>query len=81
MEEFSGKMIPGWARIKEAASYSGVKERTLRSCLKVGLKHSRLPSGTILIKLAWIDEYLEGFQETENRVNSIVEETMESLKN
>ena len=74
-------MIPGWARIKGAADYSGVSERTLRSWLKEGLKHSRLPSGTILIKLAWIDEFLEGYQETENRVDSIVNETLDSLGN
>lgn len=74
-------MIPGWARINRAAEYAGVKERTLRSWLKEGLKHSRLPSGTVLIKLAWIDEFLERFQETENRVDSIVNEALDSLEN
>ena len=73
-------MISGWAKIRAAASYAGIKERTLRSWLKEGLKHSRLPSGTVLIKYAWIDEYLEGFQAKTNLVDSIVEETLKTLE-
>ena len=66
----------GWSKIKAAAKYAGVSERTLRSWLKAGLKHSRLPSGTILIKYSSIDKYLEGFEANEddgldNLVNSI----------
>jgi excisionase family DNA binding protein len=45
-----------------AAEYAGVSVRTFRDWLKDGLKHSKLPSGTILIKPASIDEYLEQFE-------------------
>jgi hypothetical protein len=72
-------MVPGWAKIKPAAGYAGVKERTLRSWLREGLKHSRLPSGTILIKYAWIDEYLERFQAKENLADSLVNQTLKEL--
>lgn len=72
-------MIHGWAKIKGAAEYAGIKERTLRSWLKEGLKHSRLPSGTILIKYAWIDEYLEGFQAKEDFADSLVNETLKEM--
>ena len=66
--------MDGWAKIKGAAAYAGVSERTLRKWLKNGLRHARLPSGTVLIKYSWIDEYLEGFEDThENEVNRIVE--------
>jgi hypothetical protein len=73
-------MIQGWAKIKGAANYAGVKERTLRSWVREGLKHSRLPSGTILIKFAWIDEFLEGFQAKEHLVDSLVEETLKEFR-
>lgn len=72
--------MTGWAKIKGAAEYAGVKERTLRSWLKEGLKYSRLPSGTILIKYAWLDEFLEGFQEKENIADLLAEKTLKELE-
>ena len=65
--------MKGWAKIKTAAKYSGVSERTLRKWLKSGLRHSRLPSGTILTKTEWMDEYLERFEVVENEVDKITE--------
>ena len=61
----------GWAKVKVAARYAGVSERTFRQWLKDGLKHSRLRSGTILVKYEWIDEYLE---------NSAVTDTLDKVK-
>jgi excisionase family DNA binding protein len=52
----------GWLKVKDAAKYSGVSVRTFRDWLKDGLEHSKLPSGTILIKPASIDAYLEQFK-------------------
>ena len=71
--------MDGWGRIKEAARYGGVKERTCRDWLKAGLKHSRLPSGTILIKYEWIDAYLEAFAAKEDQVDKIVDEVIKEL--
>jgi predicted site-specific integrase-resolvase len=70
----------GWARIKEGAKHSGVKERTFRDWLKAGLKHSRLPSGTILIRYSWIDEFLEKYQVNENQVQKIVDQTVKEIQ-
>jgi len=72
--------MPGWTKIKPGAEYAGIKERTMRDWLKEGLKHSRLPSGTILIKYAWIDEYLESFAGKDNQVDVIVSETLSELR-
>ena len=52
----------GWLKVKDAAKYSGVSVRTFRDWLKDGLKHSKLQTGTILIKPASIDAYLEQFE-------------------
>lgn len=71
--------MSGWAKVKKAAEYSDISERTLRDWLKDGLKHSRLPSGTILIKFDWIDQYLESFTTKENQVDQIVNEAMGDL--
>lgn len=64
----------GWFRIKAGAKYAGVSERTLRSWLKTGLRHSRLPTGTILVKREWLDEFLEHYEyDTDgSEVNRIV---------
>ena len=72
--------MTGWSKIKSAAKYAGISERTMRDWLKDGLKHSRLPSGTVLIKYAWVDEYLEAFAVKEDQVDKIVNETMRDFQ-
>ena len=69
-----------WFRPKVGAKYSGVSERTFRDWLKNGLRHSKLHSGSILIKREWLDEFLMQFENTENRVGDLVEEVLEGLK-
>lgn len=72
--------MQGWCKIKKAAEFSGISERTMRDWLKDGLKHSRLPSGTVLIKFEWLDEYLEAFAAKVDQVDTIVNETMRDLR-
>ena len=69
----------GWCKIKKAAAYADVSDRTFEDWLKQGLKHARLPTGTRLIKYQWIDEYLEGYADTENHVDEMVEEIMSKV--
>lgn len=75
--------MKAWASIKTAAVYADVSPRTVRSWLKEGLKHSRLPSGTIRIKLEDLDEFLSQYavdgNEARARVDGIVEEVMRGL--
>ena len=78
-----GKSSPhtrGYAKVKQAAKYAGVSERTFREWLKNGLRHIRLPSGTILIPYAWIDEYLMGFEAETNQVDEIVNQVVKELR-
>lgn len=73
--------MQGFCKIKKAAEYSGISERTMRDWLKDGLKHSRLqPSVTILIKYEWIDEYLERFAAKEDQVDKIVSDTLRGMR-
>jgi hypothetical protein len=72
--------MDGWTKIKKAAEYSGTCERTMREWLKDGLKHSRLPSGTVLLKYEWIDDYLESFAGKEDQVDKIVNETLKDFR-
>jgi len=72
--------MKGWVSVKDAGEYSGFSERTVRKLLKRGLKHSRLPSGTIRIRYQDIDDYLEQFQVNEDRVESIVNEILKDFK-
>ena len=69
----------GWLKVKEAAVYCDMSERTFRSWLKDGLRYSRLRSGTILIKTEWIDEYLERSEVQENEVDKIVDEVVRGM--
>ena len=66
----------GWCKAKNAAKFADVSERKIRDWLKEGLKHSRLPSGTIRIRYSYIDEYLEQFQVNDNLVDTVVDEIM-----
>lgn len=68
-----------WGGVKAGAKHAGVSERTFRPWLKKGLKHSRLPSGTILIKYSDIDEFLESFAVKNDQVDEIVNEIMEEM--
>lgn len=70
----------GWTKVKQAAQYAGVSERTFRDWLHNGLKHSRLPTGSILIRFADIDAHLEKFAVNESETNSIVQEVLSSLQ-
>lgn len=65
--------MDGWAKIKAASQYAGVSPRTLRKWLKRGLKHSRLPSGTILIRYSAIDQFLVSYEAQDNEIDRIVE--------
>ncbi len=52
----------GWVKIKPASKYAGISERTMRDWLKAGMRHVRIPSGTVLIQYIWIDEFLNRFE-------------------
>ena len=73
------RALRGWLTVKKAAEYCGMSERTVRSWLKQGLKHSKLKSGTILVKIGWIDEYLETYAVQKNEIDKIVEEVVREM--
>jgi excisionase family DNA binding protein len=68
----------GFAKVKTAAKYANISERTLRTWLKEGLPHFR-PGGTILIAYRDIDLWMEQFRVDHSRVESIVNEIVEDL--
>jgi hypothetical protein len=74
-----GTMLPrAWAKIPAGAEYAGVSERTFRTWLKQGLRHSRLESGTILVRLSAIDEFLESFsvKQDADQIDQLVNEIL-----
>jgi len=70
----------GWTKVKDAAKYAGMSERTLREWLKKGLPHSVLPSGTILIKYSAIDDFLESYSVQENMIDTVVEDVLRDFR-
>jgi len=72
-------MSAGWAKIKKAAKYADIGERTMREWLRKGLKYSRLPSGTILVRYSDIDDFLESFSVNGDQVDKIVNDVCKEL--
>jgi len=70
----------GWAKVSDAARYAGVGQRTFRKWFSKGLRWARAPTGAILVKIEWIDAFLEGFtvNETDN-TKQIVDSVLEGL--
>ena len=73
-------LIPEWFKIKSLTQYCDVSERTCRSWLKKGLRFTRLPSGMILIKRSWIDEFLAEYEHSDNQVDDIVEGVIKEIQ-
>ena len=73
--------MDGWAKVKPAARYAGISERTMRYWLKQGLRHSRLPSGTVLIQYADVDHFLNQFATDTNQTDQIVSDVCKELGN
>lgn len=72
--------LDGWGKVSKIAEYMGISQRTVRDLLKQGLRHSRMPSGTILVKYAWADAFLSQFEDAPgNRVDDIVDEVMKEM--
>jgi hypothetical protein len=71
----------GWAKVQSAASYADVSPRTLRKWFESGLRYVKAPSGALLIKLEWLDEFLEKFEveRTTNKIDQIVNEALEGM--
>ena len=71
-------MTPGWLKVKNAARYADVSERTFRDWLKDGLRHVRL-RGSIRVKPQWIDSYLLGYEINRDQVDVIVDDVCRGL--
>jgi len=68
--------LKGWLKIKHAAEYADISERTLRYWLKQGLRHAR-KDGTVYIRPQWIDNFLLQYEvdnDVENTVDAILAE-------
>ena len=72
--------MKGWAKVKVAAKYAGVSERTLRNWLKDGLKFSRLNSGTVLVRYDDIDDFLNSFAVSKSKVDEIVDSVFKDIR-
>ncbi len=71
--------LEGYAKVKAAARYAGISERTFRDWLKLGLPHFRLGSGTILVAYGDIDQWLEKYKVDGNEIDTVVEQVMKGL--
>ncbi len=72
-------MIPDWFKVKTAASYIDVSDKTVRRMLKKGLPFVRLPGGSIRIHRPDLDEFMTQFRAHESRVEEVVSEILGSL--
>jgi predicted site-specific integrase-resolvase len=68
--------MEGWANTKNAE----VSQRTLRTWLKEGLRHAKLPTGTIRIRYDAVDAFLEQFADSQHQVDAVVDQLFSELK-
>lgn len=73
--------MDGWGKVKTAAKYAGVSERTLRTWLKQGLRHAKLPSGIVLIKYDFVAEFLSNYGVKDGVLDGIVDDVLRDLSN
>lgn len=73
--------MQGYGKVSAVAKFSGVSVRTFRSWLKdPRLRRVVMPSGRILVKYRWVDQYLSHFEiKPDNTVGAIIDEVMEKL--
>jgi hypothetical protein len=71
--------VDGWGKVKSIARHMDISERTCRKFLKRGMRHVRLPSGHILIKYSWADQYLEKLEDQTNNVDQIVNQIVSQM--
>jgi len=71
-------MMQGWLRPKNAAEYCNVSTRTIHEWMKLGLRHSKM-RGAVLIKVEWIDEFLEQ-REQKSDADTIVDEVVKDIR-
>ncbi|MFH0812843.1 MAG: helix-turn-helix domain-containing protein [Pseudomonadota bacterium] len=71
-------MNSGYLRIRSAAEYCSISERTLRTWLKEGLPHSKV-KGVVLVKIENLDAFIEQFETRENQVDHVVDEVLYGL--
>ena len=71
-----------WHKLKGIAAQTDYSVRAVREWPKLGLRHSRMPSGTIIVKQEWLDEWLESFEvkpEHPDQVDKIVNDVFADL--
>jgi excisionase family DNA binding protein len=73
--------LDGYGKVSAAAKYAGVSVRTFREWLKDHrLRRVVMPTGTVLIRFSWVDDYLGLFEsKPDNVVDKIVGEVMKDF--
>lgn len=71
----------GWCKPSQGAKYANQGLKGFRTWLRNGLRYVRLPSGRILTKFDWIDEYLERFEveSTDQKTKKIADGLLEDF--
>jgi hypothetical protein len=74
---------PCWLKRTKGAERVGVSPRTFDKMLRSGLRHVKLPSGTILTRPDWIDEFLKRFEVEAKKdpIDELVSEIMDEMNN
>lgn len=71
----------GWRKVPNAADYVDLSSRIMRDLIKKGeIRYAKLPSGTILIKMEWLDQYLESREVRQSAMDHIIEDVMKHFE-
>jgi len=72
--------VQAWGKIVDNAKRVGVSPRLVRRWLKMGLKHSRVPGGCVLIRFEDVDDFLKSYEIRENKIDQLVDEIIKEIK-
>lgn len=71
---------PAYGKVRDAAIYCSVSERTIRDWLKEGLLHIRVRGGNILIKFSDLDAWMSRWCTCADKACAIVDGLIRELR-
>ena len=71
-------MRKGWAKVRKAAQYAGISERTLWTWASQGMPYAKI-NGTALFNYEDLDAYIRKHTVNRNEVKEIVKDVLKNL--
>lgn len=75
------RIKPAYGKVRDAAVYVGMSERTMRDLLKDGLPHFRVRGGNILVKFDELDDWMSQWRTSTDQAGIVVDGLFKEVLN